>query len=137
MALLQDNWSKHDNNFENTKFNDFSELGILDILTNIMSYNGFSKYSIYTVILRCHIDLFTYCLSKRSFIVKTKVVGIDNITMIVKHQINADNLHPEHRWELPGNCPYFEKYGNLPLCLENYALFSLPPIFTDILYTYP
>ena len=30
-----------------------------------------------------------------------------------------------------------EKYGNLPLCLENYALFSLPPIFTTILYTYP
>ena len=29
-----------------------------------------------------------------------------------------------------------EKYGNLPLCLENYVLFSLPPIFTSILYTY-
>ena len=43
----------------------------------------------------------------------------------------------KHRWELPGNYPYFEKYGNLPLCLDNYALFSLPPIFTTILYTYP
>ena len=31
----------------------------------------------------------------------------------------------------------FKKYGNLPLCMENYALFSLPPIFTNILYTYP
>ena len=31
----------------------------------------------------------------------------------------------------------FEKCGHLPLCLENYALFSLPPIFTTILYTYP
>ena len=30
----------------------------------------------------------------------------------------------------------FTKYGNLPLCFENYALFSLPPIFTKILYTY-
>ena len=30
-----------------------------------------------------------------------------------------------------------EKYGNLPLCLEKYALFSLPPNFTTILYTYP
>ena len=30
----------------------------------------------------------------------------------------------------------FKKYGNLPLCLENYALFLLPPIFTTILYTY-
>ena len=30
-----------------------------------------------------------------------------------------------------------KKYGNLPLCLENYALFSLPPIFTTILFTYP
>ena len=30
----------------------------------------------------------------------------------------------------------FKKYGNLPLCLENYALFYLPPIFTNHLYTY-
>ena len=30
----------------------------------------------------------------------------------------------------------FTKYGNLPLCLDNYALFSLPPIFTNNLYTY-
>ena len=28
-------------------------------------------------------------------------------------------------------------YGNLPLCLENYALFSLPPISTTIIYKYP
>ena len=34
------------------------------------------------------------------------------------------------------NYPYFEKYVNLPLCLENYALFSLPLIFTNILHTY-
>ena len=30
-----------------------------------------------------------------------------------------------------------KKYGNLPLCLENCALFSLPLIFTSTLYTYP
>ena len=30
----------------------------------------------------------------------------------------------------------YKKYGNLPLCLENYASFSLPPIFTNNLYTY-
>ena len=30
----------------------------------------------------------------------------------------------------------FTKYGNLPLYLENYALFSLPPIFTKGLYIY-
>ena len=30
----------------------------------------------------------------------------------------------------------FKKYGNLPLCLENCALFSLPPIFTNNLSTY-
>ena len=29
-----------------------------------------------------------------------------------------------------------EKYGNLPLCLENCALFLLPLIFTNILYPY-
>ena len=31
----------------------------------------------------------------------------------------------------------FKKCGNSPLYLENYALFLLPPIFTNILYTYP
>ena len=30
----------------------------------------------------------------------------------------------------------FKKYGNLPLCMENYALFSLPSIFKSRLYTY-
>ena len=30
----------------------------------------------------------------------------------------------------------FNKYGNLPFSLENYALISLPPIFTNNLYTY-
>ena len=32
--------------------------------------------------------------------------------------------------------PIFTKYGTLPLCLENYALFSLPKNFTDNFYTY-
>ena len=45
--------------------------------------------------------------------------------------------NPNHRWELPGNYNYFEKYGKLRLYLENYALLSFPPIFTNILYTYP
>ena len=43
----------------------------------------------------------------------------------------------EHRWELPGNYPYIYNYGNLPLWLENYTLFSLRSIFTNIFYTYP
>ena len=30
----------------------------------------------------------------------------------------------------------FKKYGNLPLCLKNYVLFLLPPIFTKNIYTY-
>ena len=30
----------------------------------------------------------------------------------------------------------YKKNGNLSLCLENYALFSLPPIFTKNIYTY-
>ena len=29
----------------------------------------------------------------------------------------------------------FKEYGNLPLCLENYVLFQLPPIYTKKLYT--
>ena len=32
--------------------------------------------------------------------------------------------------------PIFKKYGNLPLYLENYALFSLTLIFKNNLYTY-
>ena len=43
-------------------------------------------------------------------------------------------------WSIDGNYRVitliFKKYGNLPLCLENCALFSLPPMFTNILYTY-
>ena len=31
----------------------------------------------------------------------------------------------------------FKKYGNLRLSLEKYALFLLPPIFTNILYKNP
>ena len=42
----------------------------------------------------------------------------------------------DQKEELSGNYPYFQKNGNLSLCLENYALFSLPPIFTNNLYTY-
>ena len=30
----------------------------------------------------------------------------------------------------------FTKYGHLPLCLENYELFSLPPVFTKYIYIY-
>ena len=48
------------------------------------------------------------------------------------------NFHvtPGHRWELPGNNPFFMKYGNLPLRLENHALLLLPLFFTTF-YTYP
>ena len=40
----------------------------------------------------------------------------------------------EHYWLIT---LIFKKYGNLPLRLENYVLFSLPTIFTNILYPYP
>ena len=40
----------------------------------------------------------------------------------------------EHYWVIT---LIFKKYGILHLCLENYALFSVPPVFTTILYTYP
>ena len=43
MVLPQENWSKHDNTFKNTKFNELSGSGIPDILMNIMSCNGFVK----------------------------------------------------------------------------------------------
>ena len=46
----------------------------------------------------------------------------------------------DHTHNIDGNywviTPIFTKYGNLPLFLENYALFSLPQIITKLLYTY-
>ena len=70
-------------------------MGIPDILVNIMSCNVFSKYSMSTAILTCRSDLVLYYISKAFFIVETREVGLDNIPVSVKHQINADNLHPE------------------------------------------
>ena len=64
LNLLQDKLSKNDNNFENTKFNDLYGFGITEILMNIMSRNGFSKYSTSAVILTCKNTIVTYYLSK-------------------------------------------------------------------------
>ena len=50
--------------------------------------------------------------------------------------ISRNCITCQHRWELPGNYPYFQKYGNLSLCLKNDTLFSLLPIFTKYIYTY-
>ena len=54
----------------------------------------------------------------------------------IQPQICLLHFHGGHILELPGNYPFFTKYGNLPLCVENYALFSLPLISTKHLYTY-
>ena len=45
MGLLQYKMSKHNNRFEDTKFNNCYELGIPEILINIMSCHGFYKSS--------------------------------------------------------------------------------------------
>ena len=45
LSLLQDNLSKHNNDFKNTKLKNLSWLGIRDILINIMSGHGFLKRS--------------------------------------------------------------------------------------------
>ena len=60
LGLFQYKWSKHDNNFENTKFNNVSGLGIPEILMNIISCYGCSKSSISTVISTIHGDLVPY-----------------------------------------------------------------------------
>ena len=62
---------------------------------NFMSCYGYMKSSISTVMLTCHSALVPYCFSKGFFFFETKEGVIDNITMSVKNQINADNLHPE------------------------------------------
>ena len=71
------------------------------------------------------------------FLLRTIIKGGNDIPVKCCRFNNRDYMNYPHRWESPGNYPYFEKYVNLPLCLENYAIFSLPPIFTTILYTYP
>ena len=60
LGFIQEKASKHDNKFENTKFNDLSELVIPDIFMDIISFYGFVKYSILTVILSCCNDLVSH-----------------------------------------------------------------------------
>ena len=84
LVLIQEKFPKHDNNFENTRFKDFSRLGIPEILMNIISCRGFSKSSVLTVILTCRSALVPYYLSKRFIIVKTEEGGVDNIPTTVK-----------------------------------------------------
>ena len=93
MVLLQDKLSKHDNKSEKTNFNNLSVLVIPDILMNIMSCHGFSKYSISTVILAFHISLVTYYIYKVFVIVETEEVGIYNIPISFKNQIDSDGVH--------------------------------------------
>ena len=71
MDLHQDKLSKHDNNFEKTKFKNLSGLGIPAILMNIMSCHGFYKSSISTVILTCRSYLISNYLSKGFLIFET------------------------------------------------------------------
>ena len=63
-GLIQDKLSKHYNKFENTRVKNLSGLVIPDILINIMSCNGLSKYSISTVILTYCSSLVPYYISK-------------------------------------------------------------------------
>ena len=91
-VLVQENLSKHDNNFKNTKFNNLSALQIPEILMNIMSCNGFVKSSISTIILTCCNALVPYYISKGFIIVETEVGGVDNIPKTVG-KINSAHLH--------------------------------------------
>ena len=78
--------SKHEDNFNKTKLNDFSGLVIPAILMNIMSCHGFVKSSISTYILTCYNSLVTYYISKGFVIIETEVGGVDNIPIIVKNK---------------------------------------------------
>ena len=51
LGLLQDKLSKHKSNVLKIKSKNFSGLGISEILMNIISCYGFSKFSTSTVIL--------------------------------------------------------------------------------------
>ena len=84
LVLIQENLSKHDNNFKNIKFNNLSGLVITDIFMNIMSCHGFVKYSISTLILTFSNDQVPSDIYKVFFIFETEVGGVDNIPIIVK-----------------------------------------------------
>ena len=51
---------------------------------NIISYQGFAKYSVSSFILTCRNYLVPYYLSKLFFIVETEVGGVDDIPITVK-----------------------------------------------------
>ena len=89
------NLSKNDNNFEITKFNDLSGLGIAEILTNILSCHGFVKSSTPKVILTYHSALVPHYLSKGFIFAETEEGVVDNIPTTVKIQTHDDNLHQE------------------------------------------
>ena len=84
MGCLQENLSKHNNNFENTKFNSLCGLVIPGILMNIMSCHRLSKSSTSTVILTFRNSLVPYYLFEGFFIVEAEVGGVDSIPMSVK-----------------------------------------------------
>ena len=74
MDLHQDKLSKHDNNFEKTKFKNFSGLDIPETFMNIILCHIFSNFLISTVILTCRSSLAPYYISKGFFVLKQKRV---------------------------------------------------------------
>ena len=86
LGFLQERLSKHDNNFENTKFKNLYALRIPKILMNIISCHVFAKYSILEVILTCWNDLVPYYIFKRFVVVETEVGEVDNIPIPAKNK---------------------------------------------------
>ena len=125
MGLLQENLSKHENNFENTKFNNFSWLRTPDILMNIISCHGLVNYSIPKVILKFRSDLVTYYISKGFVIVETEEGVIDNTPTNVNIKIHDDSLHPEDSSSTQSgisiNCQYIKKIIISRDVVKNYA----------------
>ena len=75
------------------EFNDFSGLGIPEIMMNIMSCDDFSELTTSTVIFTCRSDFMIYYLSK-VFIIVDKVYRVYiNISDPVFRQINDFPLH--------------------------------------------
>ena len=77
----------------------------------------------------------------RSLIQLRDYLQINNFILEMKNSIQSlEPFYISLLSSIDGNyrviTPIFKRYGNLPLFLDNYALFSLPLIFTNILYTY-
>ena len=85
--------SLFDNTLAKTKFNNLSGLVIPEILTNIMTCNGYARYPNPYIILSCRNELVPYSIPKGFYPVENNDGIYNNIPEDVMHQINGVGIH--------------------------------------------